>query len=53
MTHEQLVRVRCAQLRELVADWEPARHVEIEQIVDALGRDFAHDRPERRASADV
>jgi EmrB/QacA subfamily drug resistance transporter len=39
-TPAALVDARCAQLRELVADWEPDRHVEIHRIVDALGRDL-------------
>jgi EmrB/QacA subfamily drug resistance transporter len=41
-THAALVDARCAQLRELVADWEPDRHVEIQRIVDALGRDLVN-----------
>jgi hypothetical protein len=45
VTHEQLVRARCAELCALVADWEPERHVEIQQIVDALGRDLVYVRP--------
>jgi EmrB/QacA subfamily drug resistance transporter len=40
VTPAQLVEIRCAQLRELVADWEPDRHEEIGKIVDALGRDL-------------
>ena len=40
-TLPQLVDARRAQLRELVADWEPDRHAEIDRIVDALGRDLS------------
>jgi MFS family permease len=41
VTPAGLVEIRCARLRELVADWEPDRHEEIRKIVDALGRDLA------------
>jgi EmrB/QacA subfamily drug resistance transporter len=40
VTPAQLLEIRCARLRELVADWEPDRHEEIREIIDALGRDL-------------
>jgi hypothetical protein len=44
VTHEQLVRARCAELRALVADWQLERHVEIQEIIDPLGRDLVYVR---------
>jgi hypothetical protein len=52
-THAALVDARCAHLRELVADWEPDRHVEIHRIVDALGRDLVDGSSEPSARASV
>jgi EmrB/QacA subfamily drug resistance transporter len=43
--YERLVAARCAGLRELLAGWQPDQEVELQRLVDRLGRDLVGQIP--------
>jgi EmrB/QacA subfamily drug resistance transporter len=43
--YERLVAARCAGLRELLAGWQPDEEVELQRLVDRLGRDLVGQIP--------
>jgi EmrB/QacA subfamily drug resistance transporter len=43
--YERLVAARCAGLHELLDGWNPEQHAELQQLVDALGRDLVSEIP--------
>jgi EmrB/QacA subfamily drug resistance transporter len=43
--YERLVTAKCDGLRELLDGWNPEQHVELQRLVDRLGRDLVSEIP--------
>jgi EmrB/QacA subfamily drug resistance transporter len=43
--YERLVTARCAGLRELLAGWDPDHQLELQRLVERLGRDLVSEIP--------
>ena len=43
--YERLVAVRCDILRELLDDWNPEKHPDLQRLIDQLGRDLVREIP--------
>jgi hypothetical protein len=50
--YERLVAAKCSRLHELLDGWNPEQHAELQQLIDALGRDLVSQIPVPPTPAD-